>query len=264
MVHGPARPAPGCAGGPQASSLLRSNVDALGRPPIAAGRPRAPDVDAPPAPRTWAPRHHQHALACLDDLQQGMIQLRPITASGHLDVDRGGAIAPPRAVLSNDTHTRPGGRGFSRSDAALPRQAITSRVSVPSVTAPGSRERGPRFSPVILRVICNEHTGSDARGTYAPPNPSFGRRLRMLAGGADLELGCQEEGRGADATPDLQSSKLSCPRQDRPEATVTGLLKPERSPGRWRGDRIKGATGGPHACSPPTYQGLEPLLRQSR
>ena len=53
----------------------------------------------------------------------------------------------------------------------------------------------------------------------------------MLAGGADLELGCQEEGRGADATPDLQSSKLSCPRQDRQEATVTGLLKPERFPG---------------------------------
>ena len=52
----------------------------------------------------------------------------------------------------------------------------------------------------------------------------------MLAGGADLELGCQEEGRGADATPDLQFSKLSCPRQDCPEATVTGLLKPERSP----------------------------------
>ena len=52
----------------------------------------------------------------------------------------------------------------------------------------------------------------------------------MLAGGADLELGCQEEGRGADATPDLQSSKFSCLRQNRPEATVTGLLKPERSP----------------------------------
>ena len=52
----------------------------------------------------------------------------------------------------------------------------------------------------------------------------------MLAGGADLELGCQEEGRGADATPDPQSSKLSFPCQDRPEATVTGLLKPERSP----------------------------------
>ena len=52
----------------------------------------------------------------------------------------------------------------------------------------------------------------------------------MLAGGADLELGCQEEGRGADATPDPQSSKLSCPRQDRPEATVTGLLKPKRFP----------------------------------
>ena len=135
LVHGPARPAPGCAGGPQASSLLRSNVDALGRPPIAAGRPRAPDVDAPPAPRKRAPRHHQHALACLDDLQQGMIQSRPITARGHLDVDRGGAFAPPRAVLSNNTHTRPGGRGFSRSDAALPRQAITSRGGNPCDSA---------------------------------------------------------------------------------------------------------------------------------
>ena len=77
----------------------------------------------------------------------------------------------------------------------------------------------------------------------------------MLAGGADLELGCQEEGRGADATPDLQSSKLSCPRQDHPEATVTGLLKPERSSiGCRRGDRIKGATGGPHTCSSPTIK----------
>ena len=85
----------------------------------------------------------------------------------------------------------------------------------------------------------------------------------MLAGGADLELGCQEEGRGADATPDPQSSKLSCPRQDRPEATATGLLKPKWSPGRRRGDRIKGATGGPHACSLQTYQGLEPLLLHS-
>ena len=86
----------------------------------------------------------------------------------------------------------------------------------------------------------------------------------MLAGGAELELGCQEEGRGADATPDLQSSKFSCLRQNRPEATVTGLLKPERSPGGRRGDRIKGATGGPHACSSHTYQGPEPLLLQSR
>jgi len=149
LVHGAARPAPGYAGGPQASSLLRSNVDALGLSPSAAGRPRAPDVDAPPTPRTWAPRHHHHALACLDDLQQGILQSRPITAIGTLDVERGCAVAPPRSVLSNDTHTRPDGRGISRSDAALTRQAITSKGAVTPVTAPDSRDRGPRFSPVI-------------------------------------------------------------------------------------------------------------------
>ena len=39
----------------------------------------------------------------------------------------------------------------------------------------------------------------------------------------------RRKGEAADATPDLRSSKLSCPRQDCPGATVTGLLKPERS-----------------------------------
>ena len=39
------------------------------------------------------------------------------------------------------------------------------------------------------------------------------------------------KGEAAVATPDLQSSQLSCLRQDPSEATVTGLLKPERSPG---------------------------------
>ena len=33
------------------------------------------------------------------------------------------------------------------------------------------------------------------------------------------------------ATPDLQSSTLSCPRKDPPGATAAGLLKPERFPG---------------------------------
>ena len=41
----------------------------------------------------------------------------------------------------------------------------------------------------------------------------------------------RRKGEAAVATPDLQSSQLSCPRQDLPEATVTGSLKPERSPG---------------------------------
>ena len=74
----------------------------------------------------------------------------------------------------------------------------------------------------------------------------------------------RRKGEAADATPDLQSSKLSCSRQERPEATATGLLKPERIPGSRRGDRTKRATGGPHACSSHTYQGPEPLLLQSR
>ncbi len=30
----------------------------------------------------------------------------------------------------------------------------------------------PASVPSFLREICNEHIGSDARGTYAPPNPS--------------------------------------------------------------------------------------------
>ena len=86
----------------------------------------------------------------------------------------------------------------------------------------------------------------------------------MLAGGADLELGCQEEGRGADATPDLQSSKLSCPRQDRPEATVTGLLKPERSPRVSARRQDQGGNWRPSYLFFPILQGLEPLLLQSR
>ena len=41
----------------------------------------------------------------------------------------------------------------------------------------------------------------------------------------------RRKGEAAVATPDLQSSQFSCPRQDHPEATVTGSLKPERFPG---------------------------------
>ena len=86
----------------------------------------------------------------------------------------------------------------------------------------------------------------------------------MLAGGADLELGCQEEGRGRRRHPSPTILHLSCPCQDLREATATGLLKLERSPGGRRGDRVKGATGGPRTCSSLTHQGQEPHLRQSR
>ena len=41
----------------------------------------------------------------------------------------------------------------------------------------------------------------------------------------------RRKGEAAVATPDLLSSQISCPRQDLPEATATGSLKPERSPG---------------------------------
>ena len=91
----------------------------------------------------------------------------------------------------------------------------------------------------------------------------------MLAGGADLELGCQEEGSGADATPDPQSSKLSCPRQDCPEATVTGLLKPERFPesarrqdqgGNWRPSYLFL----PHPSRPRTAPPSESTTRSQR
>ncbi len=54
----------------------------------------------------------------------------------------------------------------------------------------------------------------------------------MLAGGAELELECQEEGRGRRRHPQTYNPpKFSCLRQDLPEATVTGSQKPERSPG---------------------------------
>ncbi len=74
----------------------------------------------------------------------------------------------------------------------------------------------------------------------------------------------RRKGEAAVATPDPTILHLSCLRQNLREATVTGLLKLERSPGGRRGDRIKGATGGPHTCSSLTHQGQEPYLRQSR
>ena len=44
-------------------------------------------------------------------------------------------------------------------------------------------------------------------------------------------LDARRKGEAADAPPDLQSSHLSWPLQERSETAATGLLRPERSPG---------------------------------
>ena len=76
----------------------------------------------------------------------------------------------------------------------------------------------------------------------------------MPAGGAHLELGCQEEGRGRrrHPRPTILQTQLPAPGlpggdRDRLAEARAVLL------GCRRGDRIKGATGGPHTCSSPTY-----------
>ena len=99
------------------------------------------------------------------------------------------------------------------------------------MTAPDSRERGPRFSPVIYaRCVMNIQGLMRAARTNFP--------ILVLEGGYVCLLeelswhsDARRKGEAAVATPDLQSSHFSCPRQDHPEATVTGSLKPERSPG---------------------------------
>ena len=71
----------------------------------------------------------------------------------------------------------------------------------------------------------------------------------MLAGGAELELGCQEEGRGRSRhpRPTILPTQLSAPGSpggDRDRLAEARAVSRNR-----RGDRIKGATGGPHTCS---------------
>ena len=188
---------------------------------------------------------------------------RGLAASGTPDVDA--AAQQRRCAPSSRANPTCGQAAVGPRDATpRSRNGQSHSGAVTPVTAPVSRDRGSRIIPVILLEICNELTGSDARGTYEPPNPRFGRRLCMLAGGAELELGCQEEGRGRRRHPRPTILQLSCLRQGLLEATATGLLKPERSLGDRRGDRIKGETGGPHTCSSLTHQGPEPLLHQSR
>ena len=71
----------------------------------------------------------------------------------------------------------------------------------------------------------------------------------MLAGGAELELGCQEEGRGRSRhpRPTILPAQLSAPG---PPGGDRDRLAEARAVSRCRrGDRIKGATGGPHTCS---------------
>ena len=86
----------------------------------------------------------------------------------------------------------------------------------------------------------------------------------MLAGGAELELGCQEEGRGRSRhpRPTILPAQLSAPGP--PGGDRDRLAEARAVPRCRRGDRIKGATGGPHTCSSIINQGPEPLLLQSR
>ncbi len=77
-------------------------------------------------------------------------------------------------------------------------------------------------------------------------------------------LDARRKGKAADATPDLQSSQLGCPRHGSLGGNRNRLAEARAVPGDRRGDRIKGATGGPHTCSSPTPQGPEPPLRASQ
>ena len=85
----------------------------------------------------------------------------------------------------------------------------------------------------------------------------------MLAGGADLELGRQmEECCCSPPQPYNPPSQLYAPGS--PGGDCDRLAEARAVPRCRRGDRIKGATGGPHTCSSPIHQGPEPLLLQSR
>ena len=97
MVHGPARPAPGYAGGPQASSLH-------------ARRPRVPPTSpgasngATSTPRTWTSRHHRYALACLFDLrafsQRGRMAIGTPTSTRLSAQNLGAAVSSPRSCVT--------------------------------------------------------------------------------------------------------------------------------------------------------------------
>ena len=85
----------------------------------------------------------------------------------------------------------------------------------------------------------------------------------MLAGGAELELGCQEEGRGRRCHPRPTILHLSWLLQGRSDTPATGLLKPERSQGVGAATGSRGATGGPTPV-PHISQRPEPSLLVSR
>ena len=211
MVHGPARPAPGYAGGPQASSLQRSDVDALGLSPSAARRPWAPDVDAPPTPRTWAPRLHQHALACLDDLQ-GILQIAASRPLEPLTSTRRHSSAAALRPLGQTPHAarRPWAPETRRRAHAT--GSHTKGADAP-VTAPDPRDRGSRIIPAITSRYVLKFTGlMRAARTNLP--------ILVLEGGYVCLLeelswnsDARRKGEAAAATPDPNPpTRLSAPR----------------------------------------------------
>ena len=133
---------------------------------------------------------------------------RPLDSSGH-------GFTVPRASPS-----RPAGQGPRHRQSFIVLSGFPSTASGPGTlrrtprprdrqphigagapcNSPGTRGRGPASLPSISIFVMNKQ-GLMRAATYEPPNPSFGRRLRMLAGGAELELGCQVEGRGRSRHP---------------------------------------------------------------
>ena len=126
----------------------------------------------------------------------------------------------------------------------------------------GERGTGMRASSCPLDPVAAPTPG----GPLGLQQACCSHLMEILARAAELELGCQEEGRGRRRHPRPTILQHSCLRQDLLEATVTGLLKPERSPGYQRGYRIKGATGGPHTCSSltPKAQNRSSVSRMTR
>ena len=74
----------------------------------------------------------------------------------------------------------------------------------------------------------------------------------MLAGGAELELGCQEEGSGRSRPPPKTYNPPDSAGRSKDARTAAGLLTPEWSSGVGAAAGARGgATGGssPHTCA---------------
>ena len=162
MVHGPARPAPGYAGGQQASSLH-------------ARRPRVPPTSpgasngATLTPRTWTLRHHRYALACLVDIwafsQRGRMAIGTPTSTRLSAQNLGAAVSSPHSCVAR----RPSGllqRGrlafgtltsSRRRGSSAARQPSLSGMPQHGQLAMGPREATPR-----------SRDGQSRRGSSAP------------------------------------------------------------------------------------------------